>query len=258
VIYRKKGLKKVVNKLLYKNCDYIVTVSNEVKKVILEDFLVNKDKVITIYDAIEVKSFSEEEKKVIRGNIRNNYGIEEDTFLLLNISRIEKIKGHNLILESVKELVEKNVKIKILFLGKVEDKIFFNKLERYVLENKLEENVIFIGFKDNVDEYIISSDIIVSASYFESMGKNILEGIYYNKPFVTTKVGGLKELVNEDYGIFVEVGKSEEVTDGIYKVINNYNYYVENIKKLDKKIFTPTQMVNKYEMLYKLLSKETK
>ncbi len=251
VIYRKKGLKKIINKYLYKNCDHIITVSGQVKEVIVKDFKVEENKITTIYDCVNKKEFSENERLEIRDKIRGYYQIGKDTILLAIIARIEKIKGHDLVLKTVKMLIDKKIKVKLIIIGKEEDKIFCSKLKEYIKENKLENYIFFVGFKDNIEDYLIASDIIVSSSYFESMGKSILEGLFYNKPFVATKVGGLMELISEDYGIFVDAGDYMNLYSGILKVISNYGFYANNICNMNKEIFSVSRMVKEYEIVYK-------
>lgn len=246
VIYRKKGVKKFINKFLYDGCDAVICVSEKVKQILVEDFNIPQEKIEVIYDAIEVKDFSPEEIRQIREKVRKEYNVEKKTFLLLTIGRVEKIKGYDVIVKAVKKLVDRGLNVKFISVGKTEDKCFYSEIEKFILNNKIEGYIQFVGFKDEVEHLIIASDVIVSGSYYESLGKSIVEGLFYNKPFVATSVGGLREVVSDKHGVFVEKIDPDSLAEAIVKVKDNYNLYMNNMKYFNKKVFSIDEMVRKY------------
>jgi glycosyltransferase involved in cell wall biosynthesis len=250
VIYRKTGIKKYINRILYNGYDFIIAVSKKVKKIIVEDFKIEERKIKVIYDSVKYNICLEKEKSFIRQKIRQQYKIKDDEFLLLSIGRIEKIKGLDIVIKSLKELVNMQYKVKLMIVGKNEDNKFFNEIKRLVQENFLNEYVFFLGFKKNIEPYIYASDVVISASYYESMGKNILEGIMYKKPFVATNTGAIKEIINSSVGEFVNIGDVKSFTKGVIKVLENINFYQKNIEKIDITQYSSDNMAKQCIEIY--------
>ena len=92
------------------------------------------------------------------------------------------------------------------------------------------KKVKFIGsvMPSEVSKYMKESDILIMNSILEGKPMTIIEAMSYGLPIVTTKVGGIEELVT--------TGKEGEFTDGteksvekaIKKVKEKYNYYSNN------------------------------
>jgi len=57
--------------------------------------------------------------------------------------------------------------------------------------------VVFTGFWSNVPEITAILDVSVLPSFYEGMGRVVLEAMAAGKPVVATRVGGLTELVED-------------------------------------------------------------
>ena len=87
------------------------------------------------------------------------------------------------------------------------------------LEGHIELRTDFIANKD-VHKYFCASDVVVQP-YKSATQSGITQVAYhFNKPMITTNVGGLAELVpNEKVGYVVN-SDSKEIADAIYKFYN--------------------------------------
>ncbi len=253
VLYRKSGIKRLINKFLYQKCDFIVAVSQKVKHFLMTDFALDNNKITVIYDGLEIKPVDDTQKYKVRSYIRDKFNISNDTILLSTIGRIEKNKGYHIIIKSIKKVVEKGYNIKLLIIGKVEDKKFFYEIINLIRTLSLEDKIFFTGFKKNVLSYILASDIIVSGSYTESMGKSILESIVYKIPFVATEACQVKEIVSGETGIFVPTGNETALAEGIIQIIKHKDIYLNNLSKIDTSKFDYKKMVMEYIETYNQL-----
>lgn len=94
------------------------------------------------------------------------------------------------------------------------------KLEKIVNTNGLSENIKFISFKENVYDYILSSDYVIVPSYSESFCLVIAEAVCLNKVCISTDTAGAREILNNgEYGVLVE-NSEEGIKNGILKVLN--------------------------------------
>jgi len=67
-------------------------------------------------------------------------------------------------------------------------------------------NVHYLGFKRNVKEYILASDVVVLPSYYrEGIPRSLIEALALDKIIITTNLPGCKETVIENWnGFFVK------------------------------------------------------
>ncbi|MCS7230660.1 MAG: glycosyltransferase family 4 protein [Elusimicrobiota bacterium] len=179
VEYRKKGIKKIINRILYHSCDGIIAVSEKIKKYLKEDFKIKDEKIKVIYDGF---IFEKKQPK----NIRKKYNISNNEIVLSIIGRIEKNKAQDFAIEILYELIKNGYKAKLFIIGKKEDEDFYEYLINKIKILNLSENVILTGFVSNVDDYIFSSDVILCCSYYEGLPRSIIESLALLKPVVST------------------------------------------------------------------------
>ena len=129
--------------------------------------------------------------------------------------------------------------------------------EELASELKIQDKVIFTSYQANVALFYQLMNIFSLVSASESFGLVLAEAMLQRLPVVATKVGGMKDIVdNNETGFLVEPFQIEEIAEkldhlyhhpdqrvqmgenGYEKAINNYTeeVYVNNIKKLYLKI----------------------
>lgn len=248
VEYRKKGLKKKINNLLYNFCDGIITTSDKVKNYVVKDFNLKEDKVVVIYDDIFFPKNNFED-------LRNKYNISDDTIVLSIIGRIEENKRQDFAIEITKELKNKGYNVKLFVIGPVEEKNFYIKILNKVKNYSLSENVVFTGFVENVCDYIFSSDIVLCCSLYESMGKVVLESLYLKTPVVSTSAVKVEEVLKHSYISLLYTTKKlklDEFLKPIEEIIKNIKK-IRDDKKNNLKFFNNSvslKMVEEYLKFY--------
>lgn len=95
------------------------------------------------------------------------------------------------------------------------------------------KNVEFKGHSSNKEEIYNSFDLLVMTSTFENCPMVILEAWTYGIPCVVPNVGGIPELVkNEFSGIIYNDYKTETILSAITKVKQNYSFYSKNCSEV--------------------------
>jgi glycosyltransferase involved in cell wall biosynthesis len=93
----------------------------------------------------------------------------------------------------------------------------------------LRDSVIFTGFQADVFQIIATFDVAVLPSFFEGMGRVLLEAMAMEKPVVASRVGGIPDLVEDGInGFLVSPGNIRELKEGLLKVLRD--------KKLARKL----------------------
>lgn len=147
--------------------------------------------------------------------------ISKTTFDFLFLGHISERKGIWLLL-SVVEQLKFELKGKFVFYiggnGEVE------KLKMKIKEKKLEGIIEFIGWVSDEKkiQYLNKADAFILPSYNEGLPISILEAMTYGLPIVSTKVGGIPEVLKDGInGFLIEPGNECQLSLIIKKVIND-------------------------------------
>ncbi len=180
--------------------DKIIVNSNELKMFVINTQQVDPKKIIVIKNMIFPQEMNILKSK---SEIRQELGIDENVFLILSVGRLHKQKGYDLLLEVVHRLVkQKVVEKKILFVVVGDGEEYTNLLNTVSLY-KLNQYVRFIGYRENVYDYINSCDLFLLTSYWEGSPNVVLEALWFNKPVIVTEVAGVKEILNSKKGCYI-------------------------------------------------------
>jgi glycosyltransferase involved in cell wall biosynthesis len=171
-------------------------------------------------------------------NADKNLTLEKSTTKLLKkisiFGRIIPMKGHKVLIRSLKILKSRQLDFKLLILGHYDNKDKYYVSLLSLIENlDLKSNIEFHGFCPDIKPYLISSDLIVSASIeSETFGRTILEAMAAGKPVIATKVGAHLEIIEDGVnGILVEPDDPVQLADSIEKIL----HYPKNAKILGEK-----------------------
>lgn len=132
------------------------------------------------------------------------------------------------------EIVQKKYKDSILYiLGDGQDR---TKLENLVKELNL-ENVFFIGRVKNEDiyNYLINSDILLSSPIIDNQPISILEAFNAGLLVISSRVGGVPFMVNENIsGLLFESNNFIEMSKKMMYALENQNetmFMIKNAKE---------------------------
>ena len=196
--------------------DKIISVSEKTKESIISVYPEYEDKVLTIYNGYDFDSILE------KSNEWTDINIEKNSICV--IGRIENLKGSLEVYETIKKLHKNlNKKYHLYFLGAGE---LENHIKELVQKDNLQDYIHFLGYQKNPYNLIKKMDLMFSMSKQEGFSGAIVEGLALGIPFISTDVGGVKELSNN--GKFGEIVNS---TDDACECIVNY---FENSMSVDK------------------------
>ncbi|MCK9265916.1 glycosyltransferase family 4 protein [bacterium] len=180
-----------VEKYLARHTDKIITITEE-------DYLMASRKLNTkIFrihgvgvDPLRYFPVSEEDKEMMR----QDRGYSQKYFIILCTGELNKNKNQSTVIKAVAEVIKTNFDVKLLLAG---NGPMEKELKELVKELGIDKNVEFLGYRTDLDKYVKISDIVVSASFREGLGLNIIEAMLCGKPVVSSINRGHKELVKE-------------------------------------------------------------
>jgi glycosyltransferase involved in cell wall biosynthesis len=191
-----------------------------------------------IYNGIDTEKFRSNKVK----NDREHFNIG-------TVTRITPIKDIFTFIRSAKHVLEKH-DATFYIVGGVEDEEYFEECQGLVEELDLEEHVKFTGFQDSLEWYP-KFDVFALPSLSEGFPLTILESLSFGVPCVATGVGGVPEILGEDY--LVEKWDPEGLASKISWLLENpedrRRIGVEGRELVESK-FSLERMISEYRKLY--------
>ena len=138
------------------------------------------------------------------------------------IARMHPIKNHNLLIEAFYKLEQEYKNVKLLLLG---DGVEEENLKEKVDKLNLNSNIIFLGFKENIEDYIEIADISILTSLNEGGAPPlvILESGIKKVPVIASDVGDIPYTINKDNGFLIDPTSAHDIYDKMKEAYNNKN-----------------------------------
>ncbi|MDQ1278975.1 MAG: alpha-maltose-phosphate synthase [Thermoproteota archaeon] len=197
-------------------CDKVIAVSKEDKNDIMECYGIEEQRIEVIPNGIDIKKFRRRENP----SILKKYLISKPYVLFLG--RLSRQKGVFDAVEASSSL-PKGVKL-VVVTGKADEIGLEEELDKKV---KSAGNILWINKMLSEAEIIAlysSCSVFVSPSIYEPFGIMNLEAMACSKPVVSTKVGGIKDVVVDGAtGFLVSPGSSGELADAINRILADEN-----------------------------------
>lgn len=194
--------------------DRIVTVSQFDRDLSIQFEKLPLDKVVTIYNGIDVDRFADE---IDKREARRRTGLPEGRQLLAIIGRLAPQKNHHSLLEAL-TLLPENLRSEsyclVIGSGELE-----SQLRSDVHRLGLHEIVSFLGERSDVPIILSAIDVLVLPSHWECLPIVILEALAARCPIVATAVGGVPEVLDGLGWPLVNPGDSSSLAEAMASVL---------------------------------------
>jgi glycosyltransferase involved in cell wall biosynthesis len=231
-------------------CDKMIFISQPLIDWALREGVVTEDKAVKIYSGIELDQFGPVTEDT-KNRIRSKWKIGHEDVVIGVVSKLWEGKGHAILIKAFKELRKEIKDIRLVIVG---EGYIYNELRNLVHMLGLKDSVLFTGFQMDVSEIIATFDVAVLPSFFEGMGRVLLEAMAMEKPVVASRVGGIPDLVEHGVnGLLVSPGDVLELSNAIKTVVKDKKLAHEMAEKGRKRIteqFSAEAMVQSIEKVY--------
>ena len=180
-----------------------ISVSNLASIYAIEVLGIDEEKVVTVPNGLNTLLENEKSKKYDSFEL-NKLGIDENDFIFLNVAAYNLHKGHYLMANALREVLEVYPNVKLLCIGSQVYEPHFVELKKYVKEIGVESSMLFLGHHVDITWFYKNSDAFVLPSFIEGWSIAMNEAMYYKLPMILTSVGGAPEVINQnDIGILI-------------------------------------------------------
>ncbi len=223
-----------------------VAISNKVRSILINSLNLKPEKIVTIYNGIDLSKF--------KINRKNNSEVKK----IISIGRLTKAKDYPNLFKALDKLIQKLNKeniplpsVNIVGTGEIE-----KELKALTKKMNLDNIVSFLGIRQDIPELLKESDIYVMSSEWEGLSISLIEALASGIPIVATNAGSNNEVVeNNVSGIIVPIKNPEALAEGIYNLIIDKDLRdrlsKEAIKKAD--LFAIENCAKKHVEMYKEL-----
>jgi glycosyltransferase involved in cell wall biosynthesis len=240
----------MIDKLLLKKFDQIITISEGMKQEILNTGI-DETRLHIIDNGINIERFK---KKYDRKKICAQFSIPINSKVIGTISRLTPEKGHYIFIEAAEKIIKAYPLTLFVIAG---DGILENELKQKAEELKISDRLIFTGLVDNIPELLSLFDIFVLPSLTEGFPMALLEAMAAKIPVIASKVGAIPKLIiHNKSGLLVEPQNISSLEKAIVALLNNKdkaNRFARNGYKIILKNYSSKIMTRKYMDIYDTL-----
>ncbi|HET9795521.1 MAG TPA: glycosyltransferase [Thermoanaerobaculia bacterium] len=197
----------------------VVTVCEDIKKVIVASGRLRPDQVRVIYAGVDLDVF--DPAKLDRGEVRREWGVGGEDFLVVQVGAREW-KGWKHLVDATALARPRipNLKTAIVACKNEEQKA---EVAAYAAARGVADAVLPIGFRYDMPKVLMAADLAIDLSY-EGLGVTgtIREAMALGKPVIATAAGGNPELVVDgESGLLVPVKDPAAAAEAIVRIAAN-------------------------------------
>jgi glycosyltransferase involved in cell wall biosynthesis len=214
---------KMLERRLAKQSTGIIAISEKQKEELVKAHQIcTAEKVQVIPLGFDLNRFSVDKVKN-RVEVRKKWGIEKQEVAIAIIGRLAPVKDHAYFLDIIAELAKRtDQKIKVFIVG--------DGTERAAIEGRLKalnkgtEFVYMTSWILDIAAFNHGMDIICLTSKNEGTPVSLIEAQAAGLPVVTTDVGGIKDVVQDDQtGFVIKQGDIETYVEKLRLLVEDSN-----------------------------------
>tara|TARA_B110000027_G_scaffold100111_1_gene105870 strand:- start:213 stop:1382 length:1170 start_codon:yes stop_codon:yes gene_type:complete len=218
---------KEIEKNLAKKSTKIIAISEIQKKELSEIHRIcPAEKIEVIPLGFDLTRFNMD-KDSKRKKFRKKWNLKENEIAIGIIGRLVPIKNHSFFIDSIKEIIKKsNFPIRAFIVGDGEEKHnLINYVRNINLDYSLDTSPAtfhFTSWIKEIDEVNSGMDIICLTSLNEGTPVSLIEAQANGKPIVSTKTGGIKNIVLENKtALLSENNDLQSFSQNLLSLVNN-------------------------------------
>lgn len=254
-IYRKLTYTSL-NMWALRKMDYYIGVSSSFKQMLISRGF-KPNRIFTVYNGMDFSApLHYEEKEAFLRRI-GTQAIPGEVLVGI-IGRHDYVKGHDVFIKGCCETAKRYKNVRFLVAG---DRDGEQTLRKIAQDAGFEDRFIFCGFIKDIYSFINAVDINTITSRMESFPYVMLEGARLKKPLVTSRVGGISDLVIEgETGLLFESENHMQFSDKLGVLIESPEKREELGEALHERatsVFSSENLANEHMKIYNSILRYT-
>lgn len=236
--YEQTGKQYELDKQYYVQFDYIVAVSNDCAKVLLDKFPTAKEKIVVLRNICDYDGVRESAQAFVPESFAKK------CTHIVTVGRMTVEKGAQIAVEVCRQLCAEGRDICWHWVG---DGNQSAAIRKKVEELGLQDSFLLVGNQTNPYPYIQCADIYVQPSYYEAYSTTVTEAKILCRPIVATDVGGMRDqLQDTQNGLIVPID-AQAIAKAVEKLLDQPELRKTFEEELKKETFDADAMLRAYE-----------
>jgi glycosyltransferase involved in cell wall biosynthesis len=255
----RKGVYRFFDWLSERYVDRFIVVSEVLRETLLSSYKIQPDKVIKIYNGIELDEYRPNDKEVgsQKSEVRREFELSKNVPVIGAIGRLVWQKGFEYLIQAIPDIVRDVPNAKFLLVG---DGPLRERLEGLAESLKVKERIIFTGFRSDIKKILFAVDLLAIPSLLEGFPMVTLEAMAMTKPIVATNIDGITDQITDGVnGILVPPKNPSALAKAAIRVLNDRKLATTIALSARKRVeqeFSVEKMVAETEKVYMSLLKE--
>lgn len=220
----RQKLKKIIQPIqakAFNRMTYVFAVSNFTRDNLIKIGVMPK-KIKVFKNGVDLRDFQETGK---HNEIIRKYSLE-DKSVILTVSRLVERKGHDMVIKTMHEVIDKVSDAIYLIAGTGP---YRSELEKIVEERDLKDRVVFLGFvpDEEINRLYNTCDVFIMPSRrvgisVEGFGIVFLEANACKKPVIGGNSGGIPDaIVDGKTGLLVDPENLNDIAEALIRLLSN-------------------------------------
>lgn len=185
-----------------------------------------------------------------REAVRHELGLQPEQKLVLHLSNLRPVKRIDVLLHALAK-VPRRERFKLVVLAGGS----FTPYQSLVRQLGLQDTIVLRESVSVVEDYLQAADVGLFTSDSESFCLSILEAANFGCPSVSTRVGGIPEVVEDERSaLLVPPGDSEAAAGALDRLLSDDDLrhrLGDTAKTRARELFSTERIVPQYEALYR-------
>ena len=207
--------------LLYRRVDYMLVLSQTMRRNLASTFPVPEKKLRIVNLAIDLDRFNP--NVVDRNALREEWGIPKEAFLVGLVGRLDPMKGQDLLVKALAQTKKSLPHVYGIMVGSETPGLegrYLKELQEGIRQLHLEDSIRVLPARKEVPEVMAALDLFVMPSWSEAFGLVALEAMAMGVPCLLGRGGSAEEMAA---GSGAELVRPQDAYDLARKIILLHN-----------------------------------
>ncbi|HEX3893698.1 MAG TPA: N-acetyl-alpha-D-glucosaminyl L-malate synthase BshA [Terracidiphilus sp.] len=196
--------------------DGVTSISKYLKEKTVEDFEIERP-IEVIPNFVNCDVYTPYKDEAVRAEARRRFA-DPGEAILIHLSNFRPVKRVVDVVKVFAKVVEK-VPARLILVGDGPDR---SAAEWLAHELQINDKIHFLGKQERVNELLPLADLMLMPSQLESFGLAALEAMACRVPTISTRVGGVPELIDDGVtGLLYSVGDVDGMAEGAIRLLKN-------------------------------------
>jgi len=205
---------RIFEEKMLERSNKIIAVSDFTRRELLQYYKVKEEKIRVIHNGVDVNKFKPARDK---RKAKEELGLNPEDIAILSVGRLYARKGLFTLIESMPAVVRRFRNAKFVISGKGQSNEM-KKLIAHAEKLGIRDNILFTGYfpDKKLPKLYQAADVFAFSTFYENLPFAVLEALSTGLPVVTTRVGGIPEMIDSGKnGFLVQPFNAKELSDRV-------------------------------------------